>query len=63
MELKAAIKALEYFDEKVSLSITTDSNYVKDGSKILILGKINFISCNKKPLPHPISGILEFPSS
>ena len=31
MELKAAIKALEYFDVKVSLSITTDSNYVKDG--------------------------------
>ena len=31
MELKAAIKALEYFDDKVSLSISTDSNYVKDG--------------------------------
>ena len=31
MELKAAIKALEFFDDNVSLSITTDSNYVKDG--------------------------------
>ena len=31
MELKAAIKALEYFDYKVSLSISTDANYVKDG--------------------------------
>ena len=33
---------MEYFDEKVSLSITTDSNYVKDGvTKWLINWKNN----------------------
>tara|TARA_B100001287_G_scaffold218505_1_gene187418 strand:+ start:1114 stop:1545 length:432 start_codon:yes stop_codon:yes gene_type:complete len=31
MELTAAIKALEYFEEKKDLIITTDSKYVKDG--------------------------------
>ena len=30
MELTAAIKALEYFNRGVTLSITTDSTYVKD---------------------------------
>ena len=50
MELKAAIKALEYFDEKVSLSITTDSNYVKDGvTKWLINWKNNnWVTASKK---------------
>jgi len=31
MELTAAIKALEYFEEKKDLIINTDSKYVKDG--------------------------------
>ena len=31
MEMTAAIKALEYFEQPTTLKITTDSNYVKDG--------------------------------
>tara|TARA_B100001057_G_scaffold491616_1_gene582265 strand:- start:4230 stop:4667 length:438 start_codon:yes stop_codon:yes gene_type:complete len=31
MEMTAAIKALEYFEQSTTLKITTDSNYVKDG--------------------------------
>ena len=52
MELKAAIKALEYFDHKVSLSISTDSNYVKDGITKWLLNwkKNNWIAASKKPV-------------
>ena len=52
MELKAAIKALEYFEKKVSLSITTDSNYVKDGvTKWLINWKNNnWVTSTRKPV-------------
>ena len=31
MEMMAAIKALEYFREKKSIELVTDSNYLKDG--------------------------------
>ena len=52
MELKAAIKALEHFDDKVSVSITTDSNYVKDGiTKWLDNWKTkNWVTASKKPV-------------
>ena len=52
MELKAAIKALEYFDDKVSLSISTDSNYVKDGITKWLLNwkKNNWVTASKKPV-------------
>ena len=52
MELKAAIKALEYFDHKVSLSISTDSNYVKDGITKWLLNwkKNNWVTASKKPV-------------
>ena len=52
MELKAAIKALEYFDDKVSLSISTDSTYVKDGITKWLLNwkKNNWITASKKPV-------------
>jgi hypothetical protein len=42
MELLAAIKSLEYFDEKKSIKIYTDSKYVKDGiTKWIISWKKN----------------------
>ena len=52
MELKAAIKALEYFDDKVSLSISTDSNYVKDGITKWLVNwkKNNWVTASKKPV-------------
>ena len=52
MELKAAIKALEYFDENVSLSITTDSNYVKDGITKWLTNwkKKNWVTASRKPV-------------
>ena len=52
MELKAAIRALEYFEEKVILSLTTDSNYVKDGiTKWLSNWKIkNLLTASKTPV-------------
>ena len=52
MELKAAIKALEYFDDKVSLSISTDSNYVKDGITKWLPNwkKNNWVTASKKPV-------------
>ena len=31
MEMMAAIKALEYFQEKKSIELVTDSSYLKDG--------------------------------
>ena len=52
MELKAAIKALEFFDDNVSLSITTDSNYVKDGITKWMTNwkKKNWITTSRKPV-------------
>ena len=52
MELTAAIKALEYFNRGVTLSITTDSTYVKDGiTKWLENWKSkNWVTSSKKPV-------------
>ena len=52
MELTAAIKALEYFDKGTSLTLTTDSSYVKDGiTKWLKNWKSkNWITSSKKPV-------------
>ena len=52
MELKAAIKALEFFDDNVSISITTDSNYVKDGITKWMTNwkKKNWITASRKPV-------------
>ena len=52
MELTAAIKALEYFDKGTSLTLTTDSSYVKDGiTKWLESWKSkNWITSTKKPV-------------
>ena len=52
MELKAAIMALEYFEENIALSITTDSTYVKDGmTKWLENWKTkNWLTASKKPV-------------
>ena len=42
MEMTAAIKALEYFQEKKSIELVTDSSYLKDGIEKWIHGwKIN----------------------
>ena len=42
MEMMAAIKALEYFQEKKSIELVTDSSYLKDGIEKWIHGwKIN----------------------
>ena len=38
MEMMAAIKALEYFREKKSIELVTDSNYLKDGIEKWIHG-------------------------
>ena len=52
MELKAAIGALEYFKDKASLSLTTDSNYVKDGVTKWLPNwkKKNWVTASKKPV-------------
>ena len=52
MELTAAIKALEYFNSGVTLSLTTDSTYVKDGmTKWLENWKSkNWVTASKKPV-------------
>ena len=52
MELKAAIMALEYFEENIALSITTDSTYVKDGmTKWLENWKSkNWLTASKNPV-------------
>ncbi len=52
MELKAAIMALEYFEENIALSITTDSTYVKDGmTKWLENWKSkNWLTASEKPV-------------
>ena len=52
MELTAAIKALEYFDKGTSLTLTTDSSYVKDGiTKWLENWKSkNWVTSSKKPV-------------
>ena len=38
MEMMAAIKALEYFQEKKTIELVTDSNYLKDGIEKWIHG-------------------------
>jgi len=52
MELMAAIKALEYFDNKNEIILYTDSNYVKDGITKWISNwkKNNWKTSNKKPV-------------
>ena len=52
MELTAAIKALEVFEEESILTLTTDSTYVKDGiTKWLDNWKIkNWLTASKKPV-------------
>ncbi len=52
MELMAAIKALEYFDNKSEIILYTDSNYVKDGITKWISNwkKNNWKTSNKKPV-------------
>ncbi len=50
MELQAAIKAMEYFDEKKEIEIFTDSKYLKDGiEKWINNWKVNgWKTANKK---------------
>ena len=52
MELTAAIKALEVFKEESTLTLTTDSTYVKDGiTKWLDNWKVkNWLTASKKPV-------------
>ena len=52
MELKAAIMALEYFEENIALSITTDSTYVKDGMTKWLENwtSKNWLTASKKPV-------------
>ena len=52
MEMMAAIKALEYFREKKSIELVTDSNYLKDGIEKWIHGwkKNGWITSAKKPV-------------
>ena len=43
---------MEYFDNEVSLSISTDSNYVKDGITKWLLNwkKNNWVTASRKPV-------------
>ena len=52
MEMTAAIKALEYFREKKSIELVTDSNYLKDGIEKWIHGwkKNGWKTSAKKPV-------------
>ena len=52
MEMLAAIKALEYFREKKSIELVTDSNYLKDGIEKWIHGwkKNGWKTSAKKPV-------------
>ena len=52
MELTAAIKALEFFDNPTSLELFTDSQYVKNGIELWIKNwKINgWKTASKKPV-------------
>ena len=52
MEMIAAIKALEYFREKKSIELVTDSNYLKDGIEKWIHGwkKNGWKTSAKKPV-------------
>ena len=52
MEMMAAIKALEYFREKKSIELVTDSNYLKDGIEKWIHGwkKNGWKTSAKKPV-------------
>ena len=52
MELKAVIEALKYFDKPTSLTLYTDSKYVKDGIKSWILNwkKNGWKTAAKKPV-------------
>ena len=52
MELTAAIKALEYFDQRKDLIIYTDSKYVKDGIESWIINwkRNGWKTAAKKPV-------------
>ncbi len=52
MELTAAIKALEYFEQKKDLIIYTDSKYVKDGIESWIINwkQNGWKTSTKKPV-------------
>ena len=52
MEMMAAIKALEYFREKKSIELVTDSSYLKDGIEKWIHGwkKNGWKTSAKKPV-------------
>ncbi len=52
MELTAAIKALEYFEERKDLIIYTDSKYVKDGIESWIINwkQNGWKTSTKKPV-------------
>ena len=52
MEMMAAIKALEYFQEKTTIELVTDSSYLKDGIEKWIHGwkKNGWKTSAKKPV-------------
>ena len=52
MEMTAAIKALEYFENSSTIYLTTDSNYVKDGIEKWIAGwkRNGWKTASKKPV-------------
>jgi ribonuclease HI len=52
MEMTAAIKALEYFENSSDIYLTTDSNYVKDGIEKWIAGwkRNGWKTASKKPV-------------
>lgn len=52
MEMTAAIKALEYFENSSNIYLTTDSNYVKDGIEKWIAGwkRNGWKTASKKPV-------------
>ena len=52
MEMTAAIKALEYFENSSNIYLTTDSNYVKDGIEKWIAGwkRNGWKTTSKKPV-------------
>ena len=55
MEMMAAIKALEYFQEKKSIELVTDSSYLKDGIEKWIHGwkKNGWKTSAKKQVKNP----------
>ena len=52
MELLAAIKAIDYFDERETITLVTDSVYVKNGITTWIHNwkKNGWMTANKKPV-------------